>query len=92
MGILKIHSVAKNQKNEGGPLETLKTFKKSLTKPKKKAEKSHSAKKKLERGPFCFGMVLYLMLEALNAFRVSTLVETAGTFYMLQACMQGNCL
>ena len=21
-----------------------------------------------------------------------TLVETAGTFYMLQACMQGNCL
>ena len=24
--------------------------------------------------------------------KVATLVETAGTFYMLQACMQGNFL
>ena len=30
--------------------------------------------KKVERGPFCFGMVLYFMLETLDAFKIKNLV------------------
>ena len=39
-GFFNIHSVAKSQKNEGGPLETLVNF----------GKKSHSAEKKSKGG------------------------------------------
>ena len=35
-----------------------------------KKGKSHSVEKKVERGPFCFGMAFYLMLEALDALKM----------------------
>ena len=38
----------------------------SLTVPKKRG-KSHSVEKS---GPYCFGMALYLMLEALDALKM----------------------
>ena len=52
--------------------------------------------KKLKGGPFSLSR--YGMLHGkrgktfLVQFARPTLVETAGTFHMLQACMQGNFL
>ena len=48
---------------------TLKIFKKTPKKPKAGRGKSHSAEK-IERVPICFAMVLYFMLEALDAFKI----------------------
>ena len=62
---LNIHSVAKYQKLMGG---TIKKF--------RKKNQSHSAEKKEESlsveksEPFCFGMVFYLMFEALDALKM----------------------
>ena len=49
------------------PLEASKSFRKKVTKPKK--GRSHS-NKKVERELFYFGMILYFMLETLDAFKV----------------------
>ena len=79
---LNIHSVANYQKIDGRTLSSNEKIRKkmrnlnSLTVPKK--GKSHSfekgesliVSKKVERGPFCFGMVFYLMLEALDALKI----------------------
>ena len=54
----------------------LKKPEKNLTKPKK-GDKSQSAKKSKE-GPFCFRMVLYFMLEALDAFKIKYCVLMAA--------------
>ena len=63
LGFFNIHSVSKYQKVD--PLETMKNFrKKILTKPKK--EESLRVPKN--------GMVLYFMLEVLDAFNFKYLV------------------
>ena len=54
------------------PLETLKKFEKNLKAEKRGRGKCHSAKKNWKWRPFCFGMVLYFMLEALDALKIST--------------------
>ena len=54
---------------KGGPLETLKKFEKSLTKPKTGRGKSNSAEK-LERGSF---WVLYFKLEAFGCVQKQVL-------------------
>ena len=70
---LNIHSVAKYQKLMGG---TIKKFRKnmrilnSLTVPKKRGKSQ--CRKKWKGRPFCFGMAFYLMLEALDALKIST--------------------
>ena len=75
-----------SKKLKGDLLETLKISKKSPTKPKKGRE-SLIVPKKWKRGPFCFGMVLYFMLEAfgcvqnqvLSTFGKSALCTKRGT-------------
>ena len=70
--IFNIHSVTKYPKIEEGPIFSLEKMQniqeKSLTNPKK-GGKSQSAEK-VARGPFCLGMVLYFMLEAIDAFKI----------------------
>ena len=61
---LNIHSVAKYQKLMGGTIKKIR--KKSVSQCRKK-EESLSVEK---RGPFCFGMAFYLMLEALDALKM----------------------
>ena len=62
LGIFNIHPVAKYKKKKGGPLKTLKCFKKNLTKLKKRREKSHSAEK-WDVAPL---WILYFKLEVLG--------------------------
>ena len=78
LGFFNSHSVAKYQKNEEALLRHMKIFGKSLTMPKK-VGKSHSTEKSANGGPFCFGMVLYFMLEALDALKIKT-------EYLLKKC------
>ena len=63
-----IHSVADYQKIRVGPFGYIE----KISKKSNKAERGElSVPKKVERGTFCFGMVLYFMLEALNAFKIN---------------------
>ena len=72
---LNIHSVAKYQKIDGGSFGATK----KIREKNEKFEQSHSAEKrgeslivsrKVERGPFCFGMAFYLILEVLDALKM----------------------
>ena len=62
---LNIHSVAKYQKLMGGHFGAIKKFRKK----NEKLEVSQ-CRKKGNGGPFCFGMVLYFMLEGLDALKM----------------------
>ena len=56
-------------------------------------EKNPKFREKRFRGTFSFPQTPTRKNQPHTLARqVLTLVETAGTFYMLQDCMQGNCL
>ena len=65
------------KKLKGDPLETIQNFNKSQKAEKRKTLKAEKSLMGRE-GPFCFRMVLYFMLEALDAFKIlSTYRESA---------------
>ena len=67
--IVAFHFMKRRLKSEVALWIHLKIFEKSPTNPKKGAGKSHSAEQ-FEREPSCFAVVLYFMLEALDAFKI----------------------
>ena len=69
-GLFKNPVCCKMSKKLKGPLETLKKFREKVSQNRKGRGKSRSAEKIGQGGPYCFGIVLYFMLEALDAFKM----------------------
>ena len=71
LGFLNMQFFLQNTKKmKERPFGDIENFRKMSHKAEKEGRESLIVPKKMKKGPFCFAMVLYFMLEALDAFKI----------------------